>query len=109
MSFPCAFNLGRSLNLKKDSTLTHFGASTGAGFVSSVFSAPVDVLKTRLQAQAGLTNNTLLSLIVSIPRDEGLGAFYKGFWPLFQRKVVWTVIFYMSYEKIKLGIESTSK
>ena len=93
----------------KDSTLTHIGASTGAGFVSSICSNPVDVLKTRLQASAGLSNESLIGLATRIPREEGFSAFYKGFWPLFQRKVVWTVFFFVSYEKIKAGIhEATS-
>lgn len=85
----------------RDSTLTHFGASTGAGFVSSVASNPVDVLKTRLQASAGLNNEGLVSLAMRIPREEGPLAFYKGFWPLFQRKVTWTVVFFLAYEKLR--------
>eukprot|EP00501_MAST-03F_sp_TOSAG23-6_P001923 GSMAST32.ASY1.ANO1.2003.1 assembled CDS len=35
---------------------THFIASSGAGFVSAIFSTPVDVIKTRLMAQAGTKN-----------------------------------------------------
>ena len=85
----------------KDSTLTHFGASTGAGFVSSIASNPVDVLKTRLQASAGLNNEGLVALAMRIPREEGPMAFYKGFWPLFQRKVTWTVVFFLAYEKLR--------
>ena len=84
-----------------DSVYTHLGASTGAGFVSSVASNPVDVLKTRLQANAGLTDEGLFSLALRIPREEGAMAFYKGFWPLFQRKVTWTVIFFMAYEQLR--------
>ena len=83
------------------SAWTHLGASTGAGFVSSVASNPVDVLKTRLQASAGLSDEGLVALAMRIPREEGFGAFYKGFWPLFQRKVTWTVIFFMAYEQLR--------
>ena len=82
-----------------NSILTHFGASTGAGFVSAIFSTPVDVLKTRLQVFAGLTNDSLFSLALRIPREEGFFAFYEGFWPLLQRKVLWTVAFFCCYEK----------
>lgn len=93
----------------EDATISHLVASAMAGFVSSVFSAPVDVLKTRLQANAGiLKNQSLLALAVDIPRKEGFMALYKGFWPLFQRKVVWTVIFFVSYEKFRLGLRSLS-
>mmetsp|Transcript_21585 Transcript_21585/g.33115 ORF Transcript_21585/g.33115 Transcript_21585/m.33115 type:complete len:277 (+) Transcript_21585:135-965(+) len=77
-----------------NATITHLAASTGAGFVSAFCSAPVDVLKTRLQTSAGLTNDTLFSLAVKIPMTEGFFSFYKGFWPLFQRKVIWTVFFF---------------
>ena len=87
------------LNSSPDAAVTHFGASTGAGFVSAVFSTPVDVLKTRLQVAGG---TTLLGLAVAIPRDEGFLAFYKGFWPLFQRKVLWTVSFFCCYEQFRL-------
>ncbi|KAJ8600568.1 hypothetical protein CTAYLR_008170 [Chrysophaeum taylorii] len=90
--------------LKHDATTTHFGASTLAGFVSSVVSTPVDVLKTRLQAAAGLRNDGLFALALNIPRHEGFFAFYKGFWPLFQRKVLWTVIFFVAYEKFRAGL-----
>lgn len=80
---------------------THLAASAGAGFVSSIASTPVDVLKTRLQASAGLSNEGLVSLALRIPREEGVLAFYKGFWPLFQRKVTWTVIFFTAYEQLR--------
>jgi len=59
------------------------------------------VLKTRLQASAGLSNEGLVSLALRIPREEGVLAFYKGFWPLFQRKVTWTVIFFTAYEQLR--------
>ena len=34
-------------------------------------------------------------------RITGFLAFYKGFWPLFQRKVTWTVIFFTAYEQLR--------
>ena len=34
-------------------------------------------------------------------KNEGPLAFYKGFWPLFQRKVTWTVIFFTAYEQLR--------
>jgi len=87
------------------SAAVHLLASTGAGFVSSIASTPVDVLKTRLQASAGLSDEGLLALALRIPREEGFLAFYKGFWPLFQRKVTWTVIFFTCYEQLRAALK----
>ncbi|KAH8059902.1 oxidative phosphorylation uncoupler [Aureococcus anophagefferens] len=90
-------------------------AGGAAGGLSIFAVNPTDVVKARLQnspeslpvvgtlkqASAGLSDEGLFSLAMRIPREEGFGAFYKGFWPLFQRKVTWTVIFFMAYEQLR--------
>jgi len=90
-----------------DATASHLAASTGAGFVSSLVSAPVDVMKTRIQS--GLEEQSLVKVALNIVRREGFLAFYKGFWPLFQRKVVWTVIFFTAYEKFRAGLSTVGR
>lgn len=89
-----------------DGPMSHFAASGGAGVVSAIFSTPVDVVKTRLMAQAGgaasdgLPRYTgVLDAFMRIPKNEGLGALYKGFGPLAARKILWTVVYFMAYEK----------
>jgi len=89
-----------------DGTLAHFAASGGAGFVSAVFSTPVDVVKTRLMNQAGgggekgiVRYTGVYDAFRRIPQIEGIGALYKGFLPLAARKVVWTVAYFLAYER----------
>ena len=69
-----------------DGPLGHFGASGIAGTVSAIFSTPVDVVKTRLMAQAGgvategvVQYTGVLDCFIRMPQHEGLGSLYKGF------------------------------
>ena len=86
--------------------LAHFGASSFAGFASAIASCPVDVVRTRLFQQAGNYQeySGTFDALINIPRREGIFALYKGFWPLFTRKVVWTVLFFMTYEQAKAAV-----
>mmetsp|Transcript_17586 Transcript_17586/g.21078 ORF Transcript_17586/g.21078 Transcript_17586/m.21078 type:complete len:295 (-) Transcript_17586:562-1446(-) len=92
--------------------LSHLGASTGAGIVSSICSTPADVVKTRLMNQAGRTSSDegvvvykgVLDAFWKIPSQEGLGALYKGFLPLAARKVTWTVVYFMAYERLMYAV-----
>ena len=65
-----------------------------------------DVVKTRLMNQAGSGGGGglgkykgVFDCFVKIPRQEGFGAFYKGFVPLAVRKVTWTMFYFLAYEK----------
>lgn len=85
---------------------THFGASTVAGIISALFSTPADVVKTRLMNQAGGRTDVqqykgVIDCFVNMPRKEGFGALYKGFWPLAARKVLWTVAYFLFYEQVR--------
>lgn len=71
-----------------------------------MFSTPVDVVKTRLMNQAGgggekgiMRYNGVLDACRRIPQIEGIGALYKGFFALASRKVVWTVAYFLAYER----------
>ena len=79
--------------LVSDGPLGHFAASGVAGLISAVFSTPVDVVKTRLMAQAGgkttagvVRYEGVVDCFVRMPRLEGLGSLYKGFVPIAARK-----------------------
>lgn len=101
-----------NLKMSGDSPLTHLVASSGAGLVSAIFSTPVDVIKTRLMAQAGTADQAYKGVVdaaINIPRNEGVMALYKGFWPLFQRKVFWTVIFFVCYERIRSNMQEAAR
>ena len=89
-----------------DGPLGHFAASGVAGLVSAVFSTPVDVVKTRLMAQAGGTPTAgvvrydgVVDCFVRMPRLEGMSSLYKGFVPIATRKVLWTVAYFLVYEQ----------
>ena len=50
--------------------------------------------------EGGLTRyKGLIDCFLTIPKEEGFGAFYKGFVPLAVRQVTWTVIYFLAYEK----------
>ncbi|KAL1526270.1 hypothetical protein AB1Y20_014989 [Prymnesium parvum] len=88
-----------------DGPLAHFGASGIAGVVSAIFSTPVDVVKTRLMAQAGggkiewTEYKGVIDCFIRLPQQEGFAALYKGFWPLATRKIAWTVVYFVTYEQ----------
>jgi len=87
-----------------DGPLAHFAASGGAGVVSALFSTPVDVVKTRLMNAAGGNKDAIqykgvIDCFINMPRKEGIGSLYKGFWPLAVRKVAWTVVFFLVNEQ----------
>ena len=90
-----------------DGVLTHLASSVTAGLVSSVMTTPLDVIKTRLQEEAGRGvageryTQGVCQALVEIPRREGFTALYKGFFPMAVRKVTWGTTFFLTYEQIK--------
>lgn len=103
----------RSENIPiSDGKGAHLAAASVAGLMSAIASCPVDVVRTRLFNQAGRNSREYkgtLHALINIPRKEGIGALYKGFMPLFCRKVLWTVLFFLSYEQAKIGIGYTEE
>lgn len=91
-----------------DNPAAHIGASGIAGVASACTSTPADVVKTRLMNSAGggAQYKGVVDAFVTIAREEGLGALYKGFSPIVVRKVVWCTIFFVSYEKSRALINS---
>ena len=85
---------------------SHLAAASVAGLMSAIASCPVDVVRTRLFNQAGRVAEYkgTFDALINIPKREGIMALYKGFMPLFCRKVFWTVLFFLSYEQAKLGL-----
>jgi len=94
--------------------VAHISASGIAGFTSAVVSTPVDVVKTRLMNQAGGASKQYSGMMEalfhpskSIVANEGFTALYKGFTPIFWRKIVWCSAFFVVYERLRdvLGME----
>ena len=95
----------------KEGAVAHVSASGIAGFTSATVSTPVDVVKTRLMAQAGQGAKEYSGMVEalfhpsrSILAKEGVSALYKGFTPIFWRKIIWCSVFFVSYEKLRAAI-----
>lgn len=91
-----------------DNFASHLGASTIAGVASACTSTPADVVKTRLMNEAGGQGtgtapkySGFVDCFLKTAKDEGVGALYKGFFPIVVRKVLWCSAFFVSYEKIR--------
>lgn len=70
--------------------LLSFSAKLISGFTASFFSLPFDFVKTRLQKQkkrpdGTLAYNGVMDCVVKVTKQEGAGAFYRGFWTYYVR------------------------
>ena len=77
------------------------GASAIAGLASAITSTPADVVKTRLMQNGDVGATTAIQDLL---RNEGPSALYKGFFPIFWRKLIWCSVFFVSFEQLREGI-----
>lgn len=99
-----------------DRPVNHFISSFIASLLAAIASCPIDVIRTRMMNQRkifnsyGSTSVTAQSAVyftnsfeclMSIVRNEGVMALYKGFVPSFLRMGPWNCIFFLTYEKLK--------
>eukprot|EP00931_Biecheleriopsis_adriatica_P092646 TRINITY_DN66436_c0_g1_i1.p1 TRINITY_DN66436_c0_g1~~TRINITY_DN66436_c0_g1_i1.p1 ORF type:complete len:309 (-),score=52.55 TRINITY_DN66436_c0_g1_i1:66-962(-) len=93
-----------------DSLPTHFAASLAAGFLSTIASAPIDLVKSRMMHQpldsAGLPSlyGSPLQCLLTTVRNEGLAGLYAGFWPNYLRLGPHTVLVFVVIEQIRHGM-----
>ncbi|KAJ0464215.1 putative mitochondrial carrier protein [Helianthus annuus] len=90
----------------EDGLGTHVTASFAAGFVASVVTNPVDVIKTRVMNMkvepgkappyAGATDCALQTI-----RTEGVMALYKGFIPTISRQGPFTIVLFVTLEQVR--------
>ncbi|KAM1292780.1 hypothetical protein ACFX13_020085 [Malus domestica] len=93
-------------HLMKDGLGTHVTASFAAGFVASVASNPIDVIKTRvmnMKVEAGRDPpyTGALDCALKTVRAEGPMALYKGFIPTISRQGPFTVVLFVTLEQIR--------
>uniref|UniRef100_A0A6B2LBR0 Mitochondrial 2-oxoglutarate/malate carrier protein n=1 Tax=Arcella intermedia TaxID=1963864 RepID=A0A6B2LBR0_9EUKA len=92
----------------KEDLKTHFSASMLSGFLCSVLSLPVDIMKTRLQSMKPVNGVLPYKGMVDCARIvyqyEGLWAFWKGFTPYYLRLGPQTVLSFIILEQLKLRI-----
>jgi solute carrier family 25 oxoglutarate transporter 11 len=92
--------------LMKDGLGTHVTASFAAGFVASVASNPVDVIKTRvmnMRVEQGMEApySGALDCALKTVRAEGPMALYKGFIPTISRQGPFTVVLFVTLEQVR--------
>ncbi|XP_073289106.1 mitochondrial uncoupling protein 5-like [Primulina huaijiensis] len=93
--------------LMQDGLGTHVTASFAAGFVASVVSNPVDVIKTRvmnMKVEAGATAppySGAIDCAMKTVRAEGAMALYKGFIPTISRQGPFTVVLFVMLEQVR--------
>ena len=90
----------------KDGLGTHVTASFAAGFVASVASNPVDVIKTRvmnMKVEPGTPPpySGALDCAMKTVRAEGPMALYKGFIPTISRQGPFTVVLFVTLEQVR--------
>uniref|UniRef100_A0A1B6JK02 Mitochondrial uncoupling protein 2 n=1 Tax=Homalodisca liturata TaxID=320908 RepID=A0A1B6JK02_9HEMI len=84
-----------------DTVPCHFVSAVAAGFCTTFFASPVDVVKTRFMNSKPGTYKSALNCAVKMFAQEGFSAFYKGFMPSFARLVSWNIVMWLTYEQVK--------
>ncbi|RLM66160.1 mitochondrial uncoupling protein 1 [Panicum miliaceum] len=81
-----------------DNIFTHLLAGLGAGFFAVCIGSPVDVVKSRMMGDS--TYRSTLDCFAKTLKNDGPGAFYKGFIANFCRIGSWNVIMFLTLEQI---------
>ncbi|VDO37822.1 unnamed protein product [Brugia timori] len=91
-----------------DNYYTHFIASLVSGMAAAVISTPADVVKTRIMVQLRSSDEKLThqykgsyDCLKRICREEGFFALYKGFVPSYVRSAPWSLVFWITYERMR--------
>ncbi|KAK4353926.1 hypothetical protein RND71_026120 [Anisodus tanguticus] len=92
--------------LMKDGLGTHVTASFAAGFVASVVTNPVDVIKTRVMNMKVEPRKAppycgALDCAMKTIKAEGPMALYKGFIPTISRQGPFTIVLFVTLEQVR--------
>ncbi|KAF0933979.1 hypothetical protein E2562_021038 [Oryza meyeriana var. granulata] len=82
-----------------DNVFTHLLAGLGAGFLAVCIGSPVDVVKSRMMGDS--TYRSTLDCFVKTIKNDGIPAFYKGFFANFCRIGSWNVIMFLTLEQVR--------
>nr|XP_043606257.1 mitochondrial uncoupling protein 5-like [Erigeron canadensis] len=98
----CIINNG----VMSDGLGTHVSASFAAGFVASVASNPVDVIKTRVMNMKVVAGQEppykgAVDCALKTIKAEGPMALYKGFIPTISRQGPFTVVLFVTLEQVR--------
>ncbi|XP_068961184.1 mitochondrial uncoupling protein 4 [Petaurus breviceps papuanus] len=92
----------------EDNIMTHSLASISSGLVSCLLGTPADVIKSRVMNQPtdekgkGLLYKSSTDCLIQSVKGEGFLSLYKGFLPGWLRMMPWSMVFWLTYEKIRL-------
>lgn len=98
----------------EDNYVTHTLASGCSGVVAATFGTPADVIKTRVMNQPtdkkgrGLLYKSSVDCLVKTVKQEGFGALYKGFLPIWARMAPWSLTFWLTFEEVRKLAGSSS-
>lgn len=85
----------------EEGTPLHFMSGIISGFAGAICCTPADVVKSRL-----MKNNSqytgVLNCFKQTVQTEGVTALYKGFVPIWLRLAPWQIIFWTSYERLRM-------
>ena len=93
----------------KDGFVTQVLAGANAGLFATLIGNPVDVVKTRVMADAKERTSSgappqykgAVDCVVKTFQKEGITAFYQGVIPQFFRLTGWSVVMFVSFEQLK--------
>jgi len=85
----------------KDGVQTHLLSALGAGFIAVCVGSPVDVVKSRVMADKTGQFTGVFNCFAKTFKNEGVGAFYKGFIPNFARLGSWNCVMFLTLEQMK--------
>jgi len=90
-----------------DNLLCHLCSAICSGFVASLCSTPADVAKSRIMSQTALPDGTMpyngtFDCWRKVVATEGPMALYKGFMPGWLRLGPWQLVFWCSYEQLRI-------
>ncbi|CAK9834064.1 Mitochondrial 2-oxoglutarate/malate carrier protein [Anthophora retusa] len=94
------FLIAKKANMKEGIGL-HFCASMLSGFLTTFNSMPFDITKTRIQNLKSTGKPPgMIKMLLTIAKNEGITALWKGFWPTYCRIGPHTVLTFIFNEQI---------
>jgi len=96
-----------NLGMTGDDLRCHLLSAFCSGFVASLCSTPADVAKSRIMNQTAGPNgevmyNGTFHCWYKVVTEEGFFALYKGFFPGWFRLAPWQLVFWVTYERLRI-------
>lgn len=76
-------------------------AGGGARLITSTVVSPLELMRTRMQAEQALLRQGMLGGAVALVRREGVAALWKGLAPTLWRDVPFSMVYWLGYESLK--------